>query len=118
MKYFHPKKYWRLLKEKLERFFLYYLLPDKVYLKMKFKQVHGTELNLDNPQTIDEKLQWIKLNDRKSIYHTMIDKIASKSFIEQRLGTTEYTIPLLGKWEKYRKENEFSRKYSEMVRLP
>ena len=114
MKYFHPKKYWRLLKEKLERFFLYYLLPDKVYLKMKFKQVHGTELNLDNPQTIDEKLQWIKLNDRKPIYHTMIDKIASKSFIEQRLGTTEYTIPLLGTWEKY-EDIDFSTLPNEFV---
>lgn len=101
MKYFHPKRYWRLIKEALNNFYLYYLLPDKWYLRLKFKQVHGAKLNLKNPQSIDEKLQWIKLYDRKPIYHTMIDKISAKKWIEEQIGTKEHTIPLLGKWESF-----------------
>ena len=101
MRYFHPKRYYRLIKEALRSFFLYYLLPDRWYLQLKYRQVHGEKLNLKKPQTIDEKLQWIKLYDRKPIYHTMIDKIAAKKWIEEQIGTDEYTIPLLGQWESF-----------------
>lgn len=101
MRYFHPKRYYRLIKEALRSFFLYYLLPDRWYLQLKYRQVHGEKLNLKKPQTIDEKLQWIKLYDRKPIYHTMIDKIAAKKWIEEQIGKDEYTIPLLGQWESF-----------------
>jgi len=82
-------------------FFVYYLVPDKLYLIYKYKKTHGVKPDLDQPESIDEKLQWIKLHDRKPIYHKMIDKVAAKDFVEQRLGTDEFTIPLLGCWKSF-----------------
>ena len=44
-----------------------WFLPDKVYLKIKYKLMMGKKLNIDNPKTFNEKLQWLKLYDRKDI---------------------------------------------------
>jgi hypothetical protein len=48
-----------------------------------------------NPQTFNEKLQWLKLNDRRPQYTTMVDKYEAKKFISDRVGD-EYVIPALG----------------------
>lgn len=98
MRYIHPKKLFHKALELIHNTFLYYIVPDKLYYYVKYRRIHHCKLNLKKPITIDEKLQWIKLYDRKPIYHTMIDKIASKQFVEEKLGTNEYTIPLLGVW--------------------
>ena len=68
---------------------------------MKFRKDHNIKLDLRNPTTIDEKLQWIKLYDRKQIYHTMIDKIASRDFITTELRTDQYNIPIYGYWSHF-----------------
>ena len=44
------------------------LLPDAVYLKMMYQVNMGKKLNLKNPVTYNEKLNWLKLYDRKTIY--------------------------------------------------
>ena len=49
-------------------------LPDSVYLRLKFLQRTGRILSLNKPVTYNEKLQWIKLYDRKPIYTQMVDK--------------------------------------------
>ena len=95
MKYFHPKKYWRLAKEALKSFFLYYLLPDKWYLSWKFKKVFGRSLNWNNPSSFNEKIQWLKLNDRNPNYHLLIDKLHVKQIVSRLLGY-EYIIPTIG----------------------
>ena len=56
-------------------------MPDEEYLKRMFKAKMGRELDLENPQTFNEKLQWMKIHDRKSIYTTMVDKYAAKDFL-------------------------------------
>ena len=53
---------------------LYKSMDDKMFLQRYYKARTGRELELDNPKTFQEKLQWIKLNDRKDIYHQMVDK--------------------------------------------
>ena len=70
------------------------LLPisDETYLKKKFKIKLGRELNLKNPQTLNEKLQVIKLYDRKDIYTTMVDKVAVKKYVETLIDK-KYVIP-------------------------
>lgn len=73
---------------------------DEKYLKYKFKMVLGQELNLKNLQTFNEKLQWLKLYDRKPIYTTMVDKYAAKKYIANIIGE-EYIIPTLGVWDKF-----------------
>ena len=54
-------------------------LPDDTYLKLIYRLKVGKKLNLDNPQTYTEKIQWLKIHDRKPIYTTMVDKYEAKS---------------------------------------
>jgi hypothetical protein len=73
-------------------------LPDKAYLKMKFRHTMGHKLNLKNPKTFSEKLQWLKLYDRRPEYIVMVDKVKAKDYVASVLGE-EYIIPTLGVWE-------------------
>lgn len=60
----------------------------------------GEKLNLLYPQTFNEKLQWLKLYDRKPEYTIMVDKYEAKKWVEKKIGK-EYIIPLLGVWDKF-----------------
>ena len=75
---------------KLSRFY-----SDEKFLKKLFKLRMGKELNLDNPQTFSEKLQWLKLYNRKPEYTMMVDKYAVKEYVASMIGG-EYIIPTLG----------------------
>ena len=75
-------------------------MPDEKYLKMRFKAAMGRQLNLTNPKTFNEKLQWIKLYDRKPIYTTMVDKYLVKKYVSDRIGAA-YVIPTLGVWDSF-----------------
>lgn len=79
---------------------LYRYMPDEIYLKKKYGIRMGSELNLENPQTFNEKIQWIKLYDRKPIYTTMVDKYTAKQYVAERIGE-EYIIPTLGVWDSF-----------------
>lgn len=79
---------------------LYNKMSDKKYLQKKYELVTGKKLDLDNPQTFNEKLQWLKLYDRKEIYTTMVDKHAVKAYVASIIGE-EYIIPTLGVYEKF-----------------
>ena len=70
-------------------------LPDKIYIKRAYRNLMGKELNLDNPQTFNEKLQWLKLYDRKKEYTKMVDKYAVKEYVAKIIGD-EYIIPTIG----------------------
>ena len=75
-------------------------MPDKMYIKMMYKIRMERKLNLENPQTFNEKLQWLKLYDRKPEYTTMVDKAAVKDYVADKIGS-EYIIPTLGVWEHF-----------------
>ena len=70
-------------------------MEDTAFLKLKYKNIIGEKLNLNNPQTFNEKLQWLKLNDRKDIYTTMVDKYEVKKYVSDVIGE-KYIIPTLG----------------------
>jgi hypothetical protein len=74
---------------------LYRYLPDKLALEIRFKNVFHRPLNLDNPKTFNEKLQWLKLYDRKPEYTDMVDKFAAKNYAANIIGE-EHIIPTLG----------------------
>lgn len=76
------------------------LLSDEQYLKLLFKANLGYPLDLENPQTFNEKLNWIKLYDRKPIYTTMVDKYEAKRYVASIIGE-EYIIPTLGVWDRF-----------------
>lgn len=73
-------------------------MPDAEYLKRKFKACIGKELNLEEPRTFNEKLQWLKLYDRKPEYTVMVDKYRVREYIADQIGE-QYLIPMLGVWD-------------------
>lgn len=75
-------------------------LPDDLYLKIFYRKKIGKKLNLKNPQTFNEKMQWLKLNDRKEIYTTMVDKYDVKKYVANIIGE-EYIIPTIGVYDNF-----------------
>lgn len=66
---------------------------DEKYLKKLFYKYQGYKLDLDNPRTLNEKLQWLKIHDRKDYHIIHADKFAVRSYIRETFGD-EYLIPL------------------------
>ena len=77
---------------------LYNGLSDEKFLRIKFKAYMGKKLDLQNPKTFNEKLQWLKLYDRRPEHTMMADKFLVRDYIADKLGE-EYLIPLLGVWD-------------------
>ena len=75
-------------------------MTDEKFLKMAFRKTLGRELDLENPKTLNEKLQWLKLYDRKPEYTELVDKYEVKKYISDQIGE-EYVIPTLGLWENF-----------------
>lgn len=71
---------------------------DSLYLKIKFRLLTGHRLNLHNPKGFCEKLQWLKINDRKEIYTNMVDKYSVKSYVSEKIGA-KYVIDNYGVWD-------------------
>lgn len=74
-------------------------VSDEEYLKRIYRFRMRKDLNLDNPKTFNEKLQWLKLHDRKPEYTTMVDKYEVKKYVTNIIGE-EYIIPTLGIWDR------------------
>jgi len=75
------------------------LLSDKGHVKLAYWAGTGKKLHLKEPVTFNEKLQWLKLNDRRDLYRICADKLQVRDYVAEKLGA-EYLIPLLGSWEK------------------
>lgn len=80
------------------------ILSDKLYLKIIFKLRLGYSLDLKNPQTFNEKLQWLKLYDRNPKYIQMVDKYEVRKYISENIGE-EYLIPLIGVYNRFEEIN-------------
>lgn len=98
------KKVIRLLKEPQQT--LYKLLirtskiwSDSLYLRLRFKHEMGYKLNLKDPRTFSEKLQWLKIHNRKPEYTTMVDKYGVKDYVASKIGE-EHIIPTIGVWNR------------------
>ena len=73
-------------------------LSDKTYLKLLYRVVLGRKLDLKRPRLYNEKLQWLKLYDRKDIYHTMVDKYEVRKYIAEAIGE-KYLIRCFGVYD-------------------
>ncbi len=73
-------------------------MPDKLYLKIKFKILMGKQLNLKDPQSFNEKLQWLKLYNRQPEYTMMVDKVRVKDYVASIIGE-QYIIPTIAVWK-------------------
>ncbi len=74
-------------------------LPDSLYLRLMYYFQTGKRLHLKHPKTFNEKLQWLKLHDRKPEYAKMVDKYAAKEYVAGIIGQ-EYIVPTLGVWDR------------------
>ena len=75
-------------------------IPDKMMLQIEYRIRLGKKLDLKSPKTFTEKLQWLKLYNRKSLYTTMVDKYDAKKYVSTIVGE-EYTVPTLGVWDSF-----------------
>lgn len=75
-------------------------IPDEPYLKMVYRIKTGKKLNLKNPRTFCDKLNWLKLHDIHPEYTRLVDKVAVREHLKEVLGE-DIGIPLLGVWEHY-----------------
>jgi len=73
-------------------------MSDEAYLKLMYRLQMGSRLDLVNPITYNEKLQWLKLHDRRPEYIIYADKLAVRDFYEQTIGA-DYLIPLIGAYD-------------------
>lgn len=100
------KKAYNILCDKKKRFLFlsnigfYNWMGDKKYLEKRFKLLIGEKLDLEDPKTFNEKMQWLKLYDRKKIYSKMADKYEAKRIVEKEVGA-KYVIPTIGVYNKF-----------------
>lgn len=75
-----------------------FLIPDKPYLQLMYWLNMGKKLDLKNPKTFNEKLQWLKLYNHNPAYTVMVDKVKAKEYVAKLIGE-EHIIPTLGVWD-------------------
>ncbi|WP_105618958.1 ATP-grasp fold amidoligase family protein [Vallitalea okinawensis] len=76
------------------------MIPDKNYIMIMYRLRARKHLNLDTPMSFNEKLQWLKLYDRKPVYTSMVDKHEAKGYVKDKIGE-EHIIPTLSVWESF-----------------
>ena len=77
-------------------------MPDEMYLKIQYRLALHRKLDLKNPVTYNDKVQWLKIHDRKPEYTMMVDKYAVRDYIAKTIGE-QYSIPLVGgPWKSFR----------------
>lgn len=69
------------------------LIPDHIIIKNSFKRHMGYSLDLNNPETLNEKLNWLKLFNRKELHTVIADKYAVRNYVEKKIGN-QYLVPL------------------------
>ena len=73
-------------------------MNDVTYIKLRYRSTMGRRLNLKNPVTYNEKLQWLKLYNRDPRYTQLVDKAAVKEYVKDTIGE-EYLIPTHGVYD-------------------
>jgi len=70
---------------------------DKLYLSLRYRIMMDSRIHWDNPVTFNEKLQWLKIYNRKDLYTNLVDKFAVKDYVRRLIGD-EYVVPCYGVW--------------------
>lgn len=84
----------------LKKIKIFHHLPDVVQVKMNYRMRLGRPLDLSNPKSFNEKLQWLKLNVRDQKHSMLVDKYEVKDYIAKAVGA-DYVIPTLGVWDSF-----------------
>lgn len=75
------------------------VIGERNYTKFLFKKIQGYPLNLRNPKTLSEKIQWVKLNCNIENLGSFVDKYEVREYVKEKVGP-KYLIPLLGVYNK------------------
>lgn len=75
-------------------------MDDEKYIKMQYRGFIGKQLDLNNVKTFNEKIQWLKINDRNPLYTNMVDKYLVKQYVSDLIGD-EYIIPTIGVYDSF-----------------
>ena len=75
-------------------------LPDRAFIQLYYFARFRRFCDFDDPKTFNEKLQWLKLNDRNPLYITLVDKCEVKAWVAERIGS-EHVVPTLGVWDSF-----------------
>ena len=75
-------------------------LPDEIFLKLIYRGRLGKKLNLRKPKSFNEKMQWLKINDRNPLYCELVDKYEVRKYVASVIGIN-YLIPLLGIYDSF-----------------
>lgn len=86
---------------------LFKIIPDPFYLQLVYYIKMGKRLNITNPKSFNEKIQWLKLYDRRLEYTKMVDKYEVRKYISEIIGE-QYLIPILGVYNNF-EEIDFSK---------
>lgn len=70
---------------------------DEKYIRLKYKLLFGKDINLINPRTFNEKMNWLKLNYHNPLMTILADKYWVKKWVAQKIGS-EYVVPCYGHW--------------------
>ncbi len=75
-----------------------HLIKDETYIKKNYEFATGRKLDFKNLSTFNEKLQWLKLYDRNSLYPILADKYLVREYIKNKIGN-QYLISLIGVYD-------------------
>ena len=93
-----PYKLWGIIVRRVP--IVGHSLSDEEYISVVYREMIGKKLDLQNPQTFNEKIQWLKIHDRKPQYTMMVDKYEVKKYVSGIIGS-QYIIPTIGVWERF-----------------
>lgn len=75
-------------------------IPDAIYLKILYRLIMREKCDLKNPVKYNEKLQWLKVHDRKPEYSRMVDKYEVRFYVAETIGE-KYIVPFYGVYDSY-----------------
>lgn len=79
---------------------LHRMISDTLYLRLQYRCTFSKRLNLKDPKSYNEKIQWLKLFDRNPLYKRLADKFEVKKYVAEKVGD-QYIIPTLGVWDSF-----------------
>lgn len=88
----------RLVTKLLQRY--PFLCSDSFFIKLFYRERMGIHLNIKEPKTYNEKLNWLKLHYREPIMTTLVDKYEVKKYVSEKIGK-QYIIPTYGVWDSF-----------------
>lgn len=90
------KEFVKKILEKYTYILRHFCSPEKTSYKVFFRRV-GYYPNLNNPKTFNEKIQWLKLNNKHPKLINYVDKAEVKNYVSMKIGA-KYIVPTLGIW--------------------